>query len=158
MYCHSLTNQISIHFYDSIKYQNSVILILLVNAKCSVCWCYRNTAGMQPFIFWILVEQKAELLFLNYNMTAACCNSALLFGRRVELSCEGVSDAVSTLESLGGSTNGTEWRLCLQKTTEAQHRLACTMLMCSTRACVFNIISRPKYEASNFHVSCHEAQ
>ena len=64
--------------------------------------------------------------------------------RTVELSSEGVSKLVLTLESIGGSENSPDEHVC--ETTEAWHGLACTVLLRSAFACVFGLV---------FRFSCH---
>ena len=98
--------------------------------------CYRNAAGTQPFSFQIWVEQKAELSFSDY--ASSCMLKQRFSVSRTVLSSEGASEVVLTLKSIGSSENGPDEYVC--KTTEAQHGLACAVLLHSACACVFSLI------------------
>ena len=55
--------------------------------------------------FQIWVEQKAELSFLDCDTKSCMLKQRFTVSRIVELSSEGVSKLVLTLESIGGSEN-----------------------------------------------------
>ena len=62
--------------------------------KQSICGCYRNAAGTQPFIFSIWVEQKGELS--NYNTKELHAVTAFTVNRTIEVSSECASEVVLT--------------------------------------------------------------
>ena len=79
---------------------------------------------------------------------AACCNSALLLAEH-----EGASEVVLMLKSIGSSEKGPE--VCVCKTTEALHELACAVLLGSACTCVFSLVLR-FYRHSACHFRYHE--
>ena len=107
-------------------------------------WLLQERCRDAAVHFQIWVEQKADLSFLDCDTKSCMLKQCFTVSRIVELSSEGVSKLVLTLESIVGSENSPDEHVC--ETTEAWHGLACTVLLRSTLSCMFGLV---------FRFSCH---
>ena len=132
-----------LHFFDT-KVSKKCNTNLIGQCEAPRTWLLQERCRDAAVHFQIWVEQKAELSFSECNTKSCKLQQCFTVSRTVELSSEGVSKLVLTLESKGGSENSPDEHVC--ETTEAWHGLACTVLLRSAFASVFGLV---------FRFSCH---
>ena len=132
-----------LHFFDT-KVSKKCNTNLIGQCEAPRMWLLQKRCRDAAVHFQNWVEQKVELSFSDSHTKSCPLKQCFTVSRTAELSSEGVSKLVLTLESIGSSENSRDEHVC--ETTEAWHGLACTMLLRSVFACMFGLV---------FRFSCH---
>ena len=109
---HLLTNQISIYTFLTLKYQKKCSTNLIGQCEVPLTWLLQERCRDAAVHFQSWVEQTTELSFSDCDTKSCMLKQHFTVSRTVELSSEGVSKLVLTLDSIGGRENSPDEHVC----------------------------------------------